>query len=110
MNEAQNQAIVCITHAIVLNNAFGAAQALRNAEYDKREFIPDCEIELRLLQLFLCERQKYFELMASIEWKAGEARTNKPEIKEQLMALTNIPDTAESKGDWYKHILILLNT
>lgn len=109
MNEEHNKAIICITHAIVLNNAFGVAMALKKIDYPKKNFIDDCELELTLLQIFLADRKKYFEVMNSIPWQPGEKRTNAPEIKDKLMALTNIPDTAESKGDWWKHILILLN-
>jgi len=109
-NDNYNTAIICITHAIVLNNAFGAAQALRDAGYEKVSYIEECELELRLLQVFLCDKKKYFRIMSSIKWNEGEKRTNTPEIKEKLLALTDIKDTPESKGDWWKHILILLNT
>lgn len=109
MNEENNKAIICITHAIVLNNAFGVAMALKKLDYPKQNFIDDCELELALLQLFLGERKKYFEVMHTIDWNTGETRTNNPEMKNKLICLTNMPDTESSKGGFYKHLLILMN-
>ena len=108
MNSEYNKAIALISHLIVLNNAGGIARALIAAGYERKTYIDDCELELKLLRTYLADKAKFFEVMNNIAWNYGEARTNKPEIKEQLIALTNLPDTAESKGDWWKHLLILM--
>lgn len=105
-----NKAIICITHAIVINNAGGVARALMDAGYEQKSYLNDCEMELALLQTFLCDKKKYFELMNSIPWSTGDKKTNAPEIKDKLIEITNMQDTPETKGDWWKHILILLNT
>lgn len=110
MNQENNKAIALIAHLIVLNNAGGTARALTNAGYERKTFIDDCELELILLRTYLADKKKFFEVMNTIPWHYGETRTNKSEIKEKLIALTNIMDSAESKGDWWKQILILLNT
>lgn len=107
--EYYNEAIVCMTRAIVLNNAFGTAMALKKLDYPKKNYIDDCELELTLLQIFLCNKAKYFEVMNMIEWNAGETRTNNAEIKNKLIALTNMPDTSESKGNFWKALLTMMN-
>ena len=109
MNSEYNKAIALISHLIVLNNAGGVARALINAGYERKTYIDDNELELILLRTYLADKTKFFEVMNTIAWNYGETRTNTPEIKEGLMALTNLPDTAESKGDWWKRLLILMN-
>lgn len=108
MNTEQNKAIICVVHAIVLNNAGGVARVLMQAGYEKK-YLDACEMELTLLQVYLCDKQKFFSMMHTIDWNHGEKRTNAPEIKNELIAISNMPDTPENKGLWWKHILILLN-
>jgi hypothetical protein len=108
MSKQYNEAIICITHAIVLNNAGGVARALMQAGYERKSFLQECEMELLLLQVFLLDRKKYFEIMHAVDWNPGEKQTNAPEIKDKLIALSNNTQNADTKVDW-KHILILLN-
>lgn len=108
MNTQYNKAIICIVHAIVINNAGAVARALMQEGYEKK-YLGECEMELALLQVFLCDKHKFFSIMQSIDWNYGEKRTNAPEIKDKLIALSNMPDMPENKGDWWKHVLILLN-
>lgn len=110
MNGNYTKAIICISHLAVLNNAFAVAQAINQSGYDKKSFIGSCELELCLLQCFLVSPGNYFSILNSIDWNYGETKTNTPEIKNKLIALTNLPDTPEVKGAWWKALLNLLQT
>lgn len=104
MSTEYNKGIICIIHTIVINNAGGVARALMNAGYEKKNYMDACEIELTLLQVFLCDPKQFFALMQNIEWNAGEKRTNAPEIKDKLMTLINNNNT-DNASDWWKQIL-----
>lgn len=109
MNSTYNQAIICMAHAIVLNNAGGTARALMDAGYEKKTYLDACEMELLLLQVYLCDRKEFFRIMGNIPWNHGENRTNAPAIKDKLIALSNLKHDADNKGDWWNHLLILMN-
>lgn len=100
----RDKSIVLIVPTIVMNNAFGTARALKDAGYSK-DYIPDGELEAKMFQLYLANPIKFFEVLNSIPWLESETKTNKPEIKQRLIALSGIKDTAENRGDWWKQLV-----
>ncbi len=104
-----NKNIALIVPTIVMNNAFGTARALKDAGYSK-DFIPDGELEAKMFQLYLANPTKFFEVLSSIPWLESETKTNKPEIKQRLIALSGIKDTAENRGDWWKKLVTNIQT
>lgn len=108
MNE-RNKSIALIVPAIVMNNAFGSKRALEEAGYSK-SFIPDGEMEAKLFQLYLANPEKFFELLNSIPWLENETQTNRPEIKQRLIALSGIQNTPATRGEWWKKIVQMIQT
>lgn len=102
MDKEKNKIIICTTHAIVLNNAFGVAKAIGEI-MGNNKYIPDSELELCLLQTYLVEPKKYFDILNSVSWNHGEKRTS--EVKSNLLALLHINETPETKGDWWKQYI-----
>lgn len=108
MTPDQNRAIALIIPLIVKNNAGKVAIALRDAGYSK-DFIPASDLEARLFQLYIANPTMFFEVMKSIPWNYGEAETNKPEIRDELINLvTSNTGYQVSKDNWWKILIALL--
>lgn len=102
-----NKAIALIIPLIVKNNPGKVALALRDAGYSKN-FIPQGELEAKLFQIHTVDPNKFFVLMSNIPWNYGEVENNKPEIRDRLIELSGMKDSAETRGDWWKALLGLL--
>lgn len=96
--------IILITNLIVRNNGGAAARALMEMGYEKK-YIENEELEKALLQLYLADPDKYFNLLISIPWNYGHIETNKPEIRDAILKAMNITDTIETKGEWWKALV-----
>ena len=108
MTSDQNRAIALIIPLIVKNNAGKVAIALRDAGYSK-DFIPASDLEARLFQLYIANPTMFFEVMKTIPWNYGEAETNKPEIRDELINLvTSNTGYQVSKDNWWKILIALL--
>lgn len=103
-----NQAIAVIVPLIVQNNAGKTAMVLRQMGYEKQSIIPAGELEAKLFQLYLADPNKFFVALGNIEWLNSETQTNKPEIKQTLIALTRMQETPATKGDWWKQLVLML--
>ena len=102
MNE-QNENIALIVPLIVKNNAFVGARAINLQGYSK-DFVPHGELEAKLFQMYLANPDLFFQVMNTIPWQYGEKETNNH--REQLIAFTGMNDTPETKGQWWKQLLI----
>lgn len=104
-----NKAISLIIPLIVKNNAGKVALALRDAGYSK-DFIPAPDLEAKLFQLYIANPDLFFSTMKSIPWNPGENETNKPEIKERLIAIVSEVSGREvAKDTWWPELLDYLN-
>jgi len=102
-----NKAIALIIPLIVKNNAGAVAISLRNEGYEtKASIIPAPELEAKMFQVFMADPDRFFTMMDKISWDYGETITNTPEIKGELMALMGMDDTPETKGQWWKKLLL----
>lgn len=109
MTSDQNKAIALLIPLIVKNNAGKVALALRDAGYSK-DFIPAPDLEARLFQLYTANPDLFFSIMKTIPWNPGEIETNKPELKEQLLAVVSEVTGKEiSKDTWWPELLDYLN-
>lgn len=108
MTTDKNKAIALIIPLIVKNNAGQVAIALRDAGYSK-DFIPETELEAKLFQLYTANPDMFFEVMKNIPWNYGQAETNKPEIRDELIKLvTDHSDKEISKDNWWPELIDLL--
>lgn len=96
--------VIPITSLIVRNNGGAAARALMEQGYEKK-YIQNEELEKALLQLYLADPDKYFDLLISIPWNYGHTETNKPEIRDTILESMNLTDTTETKGEWWKALV-----
>lgn len=109
MTQDKNKAIALIIPLIVKNNAGKVAIALRDAGYSK-SFIPGPELEARLFQLYTANPDMFFEVIKTIPWNYGEAETNKPEIKDELIKLVSEGSDIEiSKDNWWQQLIVMLS-
>lgn len=107
--QEKNKAIPIIIHLIVLNNAGGVARALKEAGYESKNYVPESELEMALLQLYMADQVRFFEVMKSIPWNYGHIETNKPEIKDELIKLVVANTGYEvSKDTWWQELIALL--
>lgn len=111
MNEKNyNSAIALLIQLIVKNNPGGVARALSKVGYEAKGFIPAVDLENALLQLHMGDQDAFFQVMKDIPWNYGDMATNKPEIRDQLIALTGSVDNATAKGEWWTVLLSLVQT
>jgi hypothetical protein len=103
-----NKAISLTIPIIVQNNAAGVARVLRQLGYEKKTIIPAAELEAKMFQLYLADPKKFFAALANIEWLQSETETNKPEIKNKLIAIVGLQETPDTKGDWWKKLVSML--
>lgn len=106
-----NKAITLLIHLIVQNNAGAVARALKQHGYDDtKNYIPRPELEAALLQLYMADHYKFFELMRSISWNYGDTDTNKPEVRDELIKLSGIdPETETNKENWWQILIDLIS-
>ena len=95
--------IIPLTNLIVRNNSGAVARALMELGYDKK-FIQNEELEKALLQLYMADPDKYFDVLISIPWNYGHTETNK-DIRDSILKSMNITDTIETKGEWWKKLV-----
>lgn len=109
MASETNKAIALIIPLIVKNNAGKVALALREAGYSK-DFIPAPDLEAKLFQLYNANPDLFFSTMKTIPWNQGENETNKPEVKDQLLAaVSQVTGKEISKDTWWPELLDYLN-
>lgn len=105
----QNKAVTIIIHLIVLNNAGGVARALNKEGYESKDYIRAPELEKALLQLYIADSARFFEIMKTISWNYGHIETNKPEIKDELIKLVVSNTEHEvSKDTWWQDLIALI--
>lgn len=104
-----NKGIATIVKTIVANNSFGVAQALKNAGYATKAYIPAAELEAVLLQLSMTDQAKFFSVIKSVPWNTGQISTNQPQVREALMKLVDAQPGSplERSGNWWDIILSL---
>lgn len=106
-----NKSIAILIHLIVMNNAFGVANALKKEGYDTKNFIPAPELEAALLQLSIADKAKFFRVMKNIEWNPGHVSTNDAEVINNMVKFTQQhASPSVSKVNWWPALVHYFST
>lgn len=103
-----NKAIILLIHLIVMNNAFKVANALKEVGYDTKNFIPAPELEAALLQLYMADPNKFFQVMNNVTWNYGHVATNVPEGRDQVINLISQAGIETDKSNWWQNFIGLI--
>lgn len=103
-----NKAILLIIHLIVRNNGIGVAQAIKNYGYDSKNYIPAGDLETALLQLYIADQSKFFDVMKNISWNSGHQATNTKQISGQLKKLISLYGISIDNSNWWQTLILLL--
>lgn len=104
-------AIASVIKLAVGNHPGCLARELQKKEYPNRNFIPEGELEAALSQLYITNKNMFWEILRACPWNYGNNNwTNEPKVREKLSASVTRAggDATAKKGEFWQNLLSIL--